>query len=179
MNAIKAIETRYQGYRFRSRLEARWAVFFDHIGWRWEYEPEAFRLPSGPYLPDFLVNGDRFVEIKGQYNEPDHDRLIELCALSGKEGMFLTDVHNDECGHYVAFPTKGGWDYGHGFWKCNRCGEVTVAHFDSGYNICPLCRGVPDHRHPALKRAINAARSARFGVYEGLGSGLSQADHVG
>jgi hypothetical protein len=26
---IKAIETRYKGYRFRSRLEARWSVFFD------------------------------------------------------------------------------------------------------------------------------------------------------
>jgi hypothetical protein len=27
---IKAIETRYKGYRFRSRLEARWAVRFEH-----------------------------------------------------------------------------------------------------------------------------------------------------
>lgn len=29
---MKAIETRYKGYRFRSRLEARWAVFFDALG---------------------------------------------------------------------------------------------------------------------------------------------------
>jgi hypothetical protein len=28
---IKAIETSYKGYRFRSRLEARWAVFFDAL----------------------------------------------------------------------------------------------------------------------------------------------------
>jgi hypothetical protein len=27
--SAKAIETHYKGYRFRSRLEARWAVFFD------------------------------------------------------------------------------------------------------------------------------------------------------
>jgi hypothetical protein len=26
---IQAIETVYRGHRFRSRLEARWAVFFD------------------------------------------------------------------------------------------------------------------------------------------------------
>lgn len=26
---IKAIDTIYKGYKFRSRLEARWAVFFD------------------------------------------------------------------------------------------------------------------------------------------------------
>ena len=29
--SIKPIETKYNGYRFRSRLEARWAVFFDMI----------------------------------------------------------------------------------------------------------------------------------------------------
>ncbi len=37
---IQAIETRYKGYRFRSRLEARWAVFFDHLKIEWEYEPD-------------------------------------------------------------------------------------------------------------------------------------------
>ena len=32
MSSIQVIETAYKGYRFRSRLEARWAVFFDAIG---------------------------------------------------------------------------------------------------------------------------------------------------
>ena len=32
---IKAIETSYKGYLFRSRLEARWAVFFDALGLVW------------------------------------------------------------------------------------------------------------------------------------------------
>jgi hypothetical protein len=55
---IKAIETRYKGYRFRSRLEARWAVFFDAIDVRWEYEPQGFRLSDGTmYLPDFHLPG--------------------------------------------------------------------------------------------------------------------------
>lgn len=53
---IKAIETLYNGYRFRSRLEARWAVFFDSLGVKYEYEPEGFLLPSGKYyLPDFRI----------------------------------------------------------------------------------------------------------------------------
>lgn len=52
---IKAIETVYRGYRFRSRLEARWAVFFDALGVKWEYEPQGFELLSGRYLPDFCV----------------------------------------------------------------------------------------------------------------------------
>jgi hypothetical protein len=41
---IKAIETSYKGYRFRSRLEARWAIYFDAIGIPWQYEPEGFDL---------------------------------------------------------------------------------------------------------------------------------------
>ena len=39
---IKAKETYYDGYRFRSRLEARWAVFFNNIGL--EYEMEGFDI---------------------------------------------------------------------------------------------------------------------------------------
>ena len=37
MSEIKAIETYYKGYRFRSRLEARWAVFFDAACVEYEY----------------------------------------------------------------------------------------------------------------------------------------------
>ena len=54
---LRAIETEYKGYRFRSRLEARWAVFFDACGVKWEYEPEGFVLQNGQqYLPDFLLH---------------------------------------------------------------------------------------------------------------------------
>lgn len=53
---VKAIQTRYAGCHFRSRLEARWALFFDHLGIRWEYEPEGFETSAGRYLPDFRIN---------------------------------------------------------------------------------------------------------------------------
>ena len=41
---MKVIQTEYKGYLFRSRLEARWAVFFDACGVDWEYEPEGYDL---------------------------------------------------------------------------------------------------------------------------------------
>ncbi len=53
MNGIQAIETRYAGHLFRSRLEARWAAFFDLVGLQWEYEP----FDAAGYIPDFLVQG--------------------------------------------------------------------------------------------------------------------------
>lgn len=52
---IKPLETRYAGCRFRSRLEARWAVFLDEMRIGWEYEPQGFQTSAGPYLPDFRV----------------------------------------------------------------------------------------------------------------------------
>jgi hypothetical protein len=62
---LKAIETRYRGYRFRSRLEARWAVFMDALGVRWEFEPEGYNLDGEWYLPDFWLPDLRaFLEIK-------------------------------------------------------------------------------------------------------------------
>jgi hypothetical protein len=65
---MKAIETVYKGYRFRSRLEARWAVFLDAMGIRWQYEVEGFELEDGTrYLPDFFLPtfcGGMWIEVK-------------------------------------------------------------------------------------------------------------------
>lgn len=63
---MKAIGTVYNGYRFRSRLEARWAVFFDALGVEYEYEPEGMILSNGDYyLPDFyLPNFYSYFEVK-------------------------------------------------------------------------------------------------------------------
>ena len=71
MPDIKPIETYYKGYRFRSRLEARWAVFFDAMGIKYEYEPEGFKtsvdLNTFCYLPDFYFpDNDCYGEVKGR-----------------------------------------------------------------------------------------------------------------
>jgi|GEM_PF-566997 len=69
---IKPIETVYNGYRFRSRLEARWAVFFDTLGIKYEYEKEGYEIKDRGscktwyYLPDFyLPETKTWVEVKG------------------------------------------------------------------------------------------------------------------
>lgn len=86
--AIKPKETIYNGYRFRSRLEARWAVFFGNLGVKYEYEPEGFELPGlGGYLPDFRVmcHGTRgdcsdnawplYIEVKGQMDAASAEKI--------------------------------------------------------------------------------------------------------
>lgn len=66
MTDIKPIQTAYNGYLFRSRLEARWAVFFDEMGIRYEYEPEGFMMNGhDKYLPDFYLPASKiYVEVK-------------------------------------------------------------------------------------------------------------------
>lgn len=94
MATVKAIETYYKGYHFRSRLEARWAVFFDTLGLPWKYEDQGYQKeiydedapiagadPGSEqygskivrYLPDFFLPrryGEEgiFVEVKGDKN---------------------------------------------------------------------------------------------------------------
>lgn len=83
---MKAIETVYKGYRFRSRLEARWAVFFDAMLVKWEYEPEGFENDEGEkYLPDFyLPEFDMWCEVKP--NDPTRlEEVKKACGFVAKD----------------------------------------------------------------------------------------------
>ncbi len=74
---MKAIETSYKGYRFRSRTEARWAIFLDSVGISYQYEPEGFDLGEhGCYLPDFYIpSANTWIEIKGVNPTPKEFEL--------------------------------------------------------------------------------------------------------
>lgn len=83
---IQPIETRYAGHRFRSRLEARWAVFFDRVGIAWEYEPEGYLVGPNrkPYLPDFwLPEQGVWVEVKGTEELLDVELVVHAALPSG------------------------------------------------------------------------------------------------
>lgn len=142
---IKAIPTRYRGYHFRSRLEARWAVFFDALGIEWEYEPEGFELPDGTrYLPDFwlpTIEGGTWVEVKGDSRDWDvcieaERKLQGLSRASGKVTQLLFGIPknlSDPCGFAFAPTDKN----------------------ELGYWCIPTVL-------PFSNAAIAAARSARF-----------------
>lgn len=84
--AIQAIETSYAGCRFRSRLEARWAVFFDTLGIEWQYEPQGYTVgPDGvAYLPDFWLPFLKvWVEVKGALTAEELRLLIFAASGAG------------------------------------------------------------------------------------------------
>jgi hypothetical protein len=101
---LKAIETRAYGCRFRSRTEARFAVFLTEAGFDWEYEPEGFELSAGRYLCDFRVTGPNgvtvWVEIKPPNNDTDDPRWAELARVSGMMLFTFRGLHRrgDRCG---------------------------------------------------------------------------------
>lgn len=86
--AMKSIDTEWHGKRFRSRLEARWAVLFEALCIEWEYEPEGFEFDDGTrYLPDFLLHGivgrggpDLYVEVKGKMTFDDADKVRKFSS---------------------------------------------------------------------------------------------------
>jgi hypothetical protein len=103
MSVIQAIQTRYNGFHFRSRIEARWAVFFDVLGIPYEYEPEKFGLPDARYIPDFRVQwspGDeKLLEIKGAPPtdiEIDKARAIGAVIAHGNVNDFIFRPGNGE-----------------------------------------------------------------------------------
>ena len=123
-NKIKAIETHYKGYRFRSRLEARWAVFFDAAGIEYQYEPEGIEYCGERYLPDFYLPNETnygcYVEVK-----PDDSARREeikraarvVCMGAGKPLVTLADIpYITDCGMWCypmfGFDQIGGEIYG-------------------------------------------------------------------
>lgn len=172
MPDLTPIQTAYNGHHFRSRLEARWAVFFDALGVKYEYEAEGYDLDGVWYLPDFwLPEVGAYVEIKPATEEdedggmPHHHQASHLAGLSGK---WVIVVFGNPWPHdYAAtlyssssvmwFPMQFGcstdcpqelWLFGlHGMTRLNRAtpGRKSVTLTD-----------------PIMEDAYRAARSARF-----------------
>jgi len=132
---MKAIETVYNGYRFRSRLEARWAVFYDVLGIKWEYEKEGYDLGSGIYyLPDFYIpHLDCWIEIKGQCT-PIDNKIFELFSEQSEKKvyLFIGEIPNPdtlECSGPPYNENNSAYILGdlHYVWcECPDCGFVGI-----------------------------------------------------
>lgn len=141
---IQAIETEYRGYRFRSRLEARWAVFFDAMGFTWRYEHEGFKRGGLRYLPDFELewgNGKTmYVEVKGDRDAliKDHDRFSQLLDFGGCFPGFDDCYETNQTGLLllgdIPSPEPGTWFHPivrhheglHKSWACFKAPPQTI-----------------------------------------------------
>ena len=152
VSGIRPIETRAYGCRFRSRLEARWAVFLTEAGFHWEYEPEGAALEAGHYLCDFRVTKNDvtiWLEVKPKLtvDQPDDPRWAELARTSGLMVFTVRGMHRSgdrcEAAHSArVWMPDGTVANVHGLWQARE-----------------------------YERAWDAASSARFDGTDGLGQG--------
>jgi hypothetical protein len=98
--SIAAIETKYRGVLFRSRLEAKWAAFFDILKWKWQYEP--CDLPK--WSPDF------FVCAKKRLRDGELRRIPFLAEIKPYSRCSQFDDHV-----FMQYTT------GHPLFKCEAC----------------------------------------------------------
>ncbi len=132
---MKAIETIYKGHRFRSRLEARWAVFFDALDIRWEYEKEGYDLDGLWYLPDFYLPDHKYwIEVKGREpTEDDWEKVLRLAAHVDKD----TNVYL--FGDLPLIDGNGNLlDYGVYQMIQNEYGEIEPFQ-GLFWAVCPIC----------------------------------------
>ena len=98
-----SVPTLYKGIQFRSRLEARWAVFFDELGIEWDYEPETFATQYGYYMPDFyLPSINRWFIVKGtKMHEDERKKVYDLCRLTNATAIIANGSIPEKFGFYL------------------------------------------------------------------------------
>ena len=163
--AIRAKPTLYKGIRFRSRLEARWAIFLDALDVEWVYEPAVEGVQG--YLPDFQVGDTWFIEVKPeswQDRSPSSDHDISRFAsfLAGTERhLFVTHGAPGEWENGKLVREARGWAFtatscDKAKWQeCKRCGFVGVVAVGSPVCSCPQL-------YDRLRAAYNAVRDHSY-----------------
>lgn len=180
-NNIKAIETQYKGYMFRSRLEARWAVFFDALGVEWQYEAEGLAMRSGYYLPDFYLPRSRvYVEVKGV--RPSREEMDVHCSRgcefvdSGSHYLMVVGLPGEYGAMLSAdrgLPGLAGVARHHGGVRFMYGGSALAflciedVMCSVGTELVPVLQVPEDNAalltaHPKVVSAFHAAKQARF-----------------
>lgn len=159
-----ALPTTYKGHRFRSRIEARWAVFFDVLKIGYEYEPEGYSLADGTlYLPDFMLpQMESWYEVKGAPPTQEEVTKAKLLAAGTNQCVYIA-FGNFSSGHPpFSFPQAVRFDpngtlTGLYAWRmcAPPCGFVGLTEIGRGAHL--NCRP-----SSFLTDAYSAARGARF-----------------
>jgi hypothetical protein len=175
---LTPIQTVFDGYRFRSRLEARWAVFFNALGVKYEYEKEGFQLKNVWYLPDFwLPEVNAFVEVKGETPSKEEIAKCSALCLYSEKSVILVPGDNFAEPEYHEFYFHE-WDVFHDDLRQRMREDPTeysgdpdangyVMHYvynreQAKYEYMSLCRFCNGYSWDQVLSSHVKARSARF-----------------
>lgn len=141
--SIPSQRTWFEHFRFRSQVEARWAVFFRSMELDYEYEGRWFDLGDGVrYLPDFwLPSLHCWIEVKGVVPTAREREKARRLARHTRSNVYIfygstlyfrvpLQTPDDE-GWYSysaeAFFAAGGEDDAYWWCACPACGSLGLA----------------------------------------------------
>jgi hypothetical protein len=141
----KAIDTIYNHRKFRSRLEARYAVFFDSLGLPYQYEPEGYNLEGEFYLPGFYLPSIKlWVEVKGKRPTEQEERLLRLLVKHTQTSATFLGPFENYVSSDIVFSAYTNYGF-HGYYCYNKIPDNTSdsswshVSFDFVYLFCE-CR---------------------------------------
>ncbi len=105
----EVITLEYNGHKFKTHLEASWAVFFDHVKLKYEREVEGYEMEDGvKFFPDFYLSDYKlyvkiipdlellaFKELEqiDQFSNCDDKSVLLICGTPTQEKMYVLDGH--------------------------------------------------------------------------------------
>lgn len=167
---IRALPTEYDDWEFRSRTEARWAVFFKQLDIKYLYEDQGFAVDGTGYLPDFLLPSQSIIaEVKPSFDaDPDGvQKLRNLVAARGKErGVVLPAIDTCDMHLLLMGPDGSGeiWEDDRGTWlACPGGYHLDIQSVPE--RGCGHCGSENDYwyEEEEIRRAYKFARNYRFG----------------
>ena len=176
---VKVLPTYYDGTKFRSRLEARWAIFFDYLRIPYRYEYEGFDLDGVWYVPDFyLPKQDYWIEVKPvSPSEKEQDKCERLAKATETSTYCFWDIprpwDGSDDGPAYAWRSEWyfNWDNCHNFIQCHNCGAIRIEYYEHSYWYCNHCDSEADNEAKQLKMAYEVARRFRFDNFKIIESG--------
>lgn len=173
---LSAIPTKgCDGYQYRSRIEARCALFLATLGISYKPEPQPFLIDSTPYLPDFAIFlwTTLWAEVKGAFGvDPDGEAKFRSFITSmprGTRGVLLTEMAAEHVWDWECLVIGSEGDGGYWEDKMTWAACPDGYHFEPRFPVgdCEHCgpeatRGDWNDRDERLEKAYQLARNHRF-----------------
>jgi len=169
-------EIKYDGYIFRSKIEAQWYVFFNKLGFECHYEPEtiSLELSNGRiinYLIDFfLPDFNSYVEIKLE-KTPQIDACQKCYLLAQQTGkdvfLFYQIIGSAKFNGYKYYGSTGAFMPLQRFVQCPKCSNFDITYLGMVSEMsCGCCKQMGDLTNSesyTINEAVKKVRSERIG----------------
>lgn len=143
-------------HQFPSSHIARWAIYFDSLGFKWVYAPGEFEKDGATLRPDFWIPElEAYIELRSESKSEEDVRKCELLRYASKKDVYLIEGVPDEnryhgrlysyWGPFVIEEKEGGptieLRFEGQFYQCLHCGTIYFGDLQSQTLTT-------DHRHP-------------------------------